>query len=79
KTMKKLILFSYSLFLFLSVSNAFANISEPLKKDGIDPICQMKVKAGNTNTFYFNKVNYGFCSDNCKKRFAAEPRKYIKK
>ena len=51
---------------------------DTLKKDGIDPICKMKVKAGNTKTIVFEKVTYGFCSEICKKTFAADPKKYIK-
>lgn len=51
---------------------------DTLKKDGIDPICKMKVKAGNTKTIVFEKVTYGFCSESCKKSFAANPKKYIK-
>lgn len=52
---------------------------DTLKKDGIDPVCKMKVKAGNTKTVVFNKVTYGFCSESCKKTFVADPKKYIKK
>ena len=51
---------------------------DTLKKDGIDPICKMKVKAGNTKTVVFEKATYGFCSESCKKTFAANPKKYIK-
>lgn len=54
-------------------------VVDTLKKDGIDPICKMKVKAGNTKTVVFEKVTYGFCSESCKKTFAADPKKYIKK
>ncbi len=54
-------------------------VSDTLKKDGIDPICKMKVKAGNTKTVVFEKKTYGFCSESCKKTFAADPKKYIKK
>lgn len=51
---------------------------DTLKKDGIDPVCKMKVKAGNTKTAMFNKTLYGFCSESCRKSFAKEPKKYIK-
>jgi YHS domain-containing protein len=54
-------------------------VSDTLKKDGIDPICKMKVKAGNTKTVVFEKLTYGFCSESCKKEFVANPKKYIKK
>jgi YHS domain-containing protein len=42
---------------------------DTLKKDGIDPVCKMKVKAGNTKTHVQDKIIYGFCSDACKKMF----------
>ena len=84
--MKKEVLF---LALGLAFSQAFsANkqtefkqnqaVIDTLKKDSIDPICKMKVKAGNTKTVVFEKVTYGFCSESCKKTFAANPKKYIK-
>ena len=53
--------------------------TDTLKKDGIDPICKMKVKAGNTRTSTVDKLTYGFCSESCKKTFNANPKKYIKK
>jgi YHS domain-containing protein len=54
-------------------------VTDTLKADGIDPVCKMKIKAGNTKTVVFNKVTYGFCSESCKKTFVADPKKYIKK
>lgn len=54
-------------------------LADTLKKDGIDPVCKMKVKAGHTKTAVFNKITYGFCSESCKKSFAANPKKYVKK
>lgn len=53
--------------------------TDTLKKDGIDPICKMKVKAGNTRTSTVDKVTYGFCSESCKKTFNANPKKYTKR
>lgn len=53
--------------------------ADTLKKDGVDLVCKMKVKAGNTKTVTIDKVTYGFCSESCKKSFIAEPKKYIKK
>jgi YHS domain-containing protein len=85
--MKK-ILFTIGLSLafiqFINASNLTETqqkiaVSDTLKKDGIDPICKMKVKAGNTKTVVFEKTTYGFCSESCKKTFAADPKKYIKK
>ena len=52
--------------------------TDTLKKDGIDPVCKMKVKTGNTKTVVFEKITYGFCSEGCKKAFAANQKKYIK-
>lgn len=54
-------------------------IIDTLKKDGIDPVCKMKVKLGTTKTNTFEKVTYGFCSESCKKTFMLAPKKYIKK
>lgn len=84
--MKKAVLI---LTLGLSFSQAFStNVQtkikqqkvavDTLKKAGIDPICKMKVKAGTKKTVVFEKVTYGFCSESCKKTFAADPKKYIK-
>ncbi len=53
--------------------------TDTLKKDGIDPVCKMKVKLGTTKTNTFEKVTYGFCSESCKKTFMLAPKKYIKK
>lgn len=52
---------------------------DTLKRDGIDPVCKMKVKAGNTRTHIHDKIVYGFCSDACKKSFVKQPEKYLKK
>lgn len=52
---------------------------DTLKKDSIDPVCGMKVKAGSTRTSTFEKVVYGFCAESCKKKFEMEPTKYLKK
>lgn len=53
-------------------------LTDTLKKDGIDPVCKMKVKAGSTKTVVYNKIVYGFCSESCKQKFVKEPSKYIK-
>ena len=53
--------------------------TDTLKVDGIDPVCKMKVKAGNTRTVVYKKITYGFCSESCKKSFEANPKKYTKK
>jgi YHS domain-containing protein len=84
--MKKLI-YMLGVVLLLSISAVKANDmvasgtlqADTLKKDAIDPVCKMKVKAGNTRTAVYEKTVYGFCSEGCRKRFVAEPKKYIKK
>ncbi|WP_211660297.1 YHS domain-containing protein [Pedobacter nototheniae] len=53
-------------------------LTDTLKKEAIDPVCKMKVKAGSTKTVVYNKVLYGFCSESCKQKFVKEPSKYIK-
>lgn len=85
--MKKVVLILALGFAFLQVFSEIhktelkqqPTITYTLKKDGIDPVCKMKVKAGNTKTVVFNKVTYGFCSESCKKTFVADPKKYLKK
>jgi len=52
---------------------------DTLKKDGIDPVCKMNVKAGTAITAVHDKVVYGFCSESCKKAFQKAPLKYLKK
>lgn len=73
--------------LLMSISAAKANEkiivitlqTDTLKKDATDPVCKMKVKAGHTRTAIYEKTVYGFCSEGCKKKFVAEPKKYIRK
>lgn len=84
--MKKII---YLLVVILLLSMAAAKANEKmmvvtlqtdtLKKDATDPVCKMKVKAGNTRTAIYQKTVYGFCSEGCKNKFVAEPKKYIGK
>ncbi|MBE9600711.1 YHS domain-containing protein [Pedobacter sp. MC2016-24] len=52
---------------------------DTLRKDDIDPVCKMKVKAGITRTHVHYKTVYGFCSEGCKKSFVKQPEKYLKK
>lgn len=52
-------------------------LTDTLKRDGIDPVCKMKVKAGNTKTVVFEKITYGFCSQSCKNTFNKTPGKYV--
>lgn len=84
--MKKII-YMLGVVLLLSISTTKANDkvvrealqTDTLKKDGSDPVCKMQVKAGNTRTVVYEKTVYGFCSESCRKKFAIEPKKYIKK
>ncbi len=86
KKMKK-IRYIIVAMLLLGISVAKANdkvVSETLqtdtlKKDGNDPVCKMKVKAGHTRTAVYEKTVYGFCSESCRKKFVIEPKKYIRK
>lgn len=55
-----------------------AKQSEPLKEDGIDPICKMKVSKGEKRTSTYKGKQIGFCSDYCKDKFLENPDKYIK-
>ncbi len=79
----KSILMTIACLGFLSTGlNSFTKQLEKvdtLKKDGKDLVCGMKVKAGTIKTFSYEKVVYGFCSDLCKKKFVAEPKKFVKK
>ena len=50
-----------------------------LPADGIDPICRMTVKKGETRTSQHKGHIIGFCSDYCKKKFDENPDKYLKK
>lgn len=84
--MKKLGLTILVVFAFVQIlkANYYTEIkqtmiADTLKTDGIDPVCKMKVKAGNTKTVVFEKITYWFCSEGCKKSFVANPKKYIKK
>lgn len=51
--------------------------SEPLKEDGIDPVCSMKVKKGTVLTTIYKGKQIGFCGDYCRKEFEKKPKKYV--
>lgn len=53
--------------------------STELQKDGIDPICGMKVKKGSKLVAIHKDHQYGFCSKSCQERFTKDPEKYVKK
>lgn len=61
-----------------SMKQTPAKQSEPLKEDGIDPVCRMKVKKGVTITTTYKGKQYGFCADYCKEKFEAKPEKFVK-
>lgn len=52
--------------------------SEPLKSNGVDPVCKMKVKKGSTITHIHGGKQYGFCNEYCKEVFMEKPEKYVK-
>ena len=49
-------------------------------KCDIDPVCQMDLSEIHGKYMYdFEDEVYHFCSEMCKDKFAAEPKKYAKK
>lgn len=76
--MKKIGLTLMLAFAFAQVLNA-QNQPETAKTVHVDLVCKMKVKAKNAKTETIDQVTYYFCSESCKKSFAANPKKYIKK
>lgn len=42
-----------------------------------DPVCGMSVDPGSDLTAAYKGKSYHFCSDNCRRSFAAEPIKYV--
>jgi len=55
------------------------NLTDSVKKNVVDPVCKMKLKANASKTTVYNRVTYSFCSESCKQKFVAEPAKYVKK
>ena len=53
--------------------------AKPLAMNNTDPVCGMKVAANTPNTFTYKGETYGFCSPDCRDKFAANPAKYLKK
>jgi YHS domain-containing protein len=45
----------------------------------IDPVCKMKLDKKTEFSEEFEGTKYSFCSENCKGKFNAEPKKYIAK
>lgn len=45
----------------------------------IDPVCKMQVdEQKNAGTSDYNGTTYYFCAPGCKRKFDAEPEKYLK-
>ncbi len=45
----------------------------------IDPVCKMQVdEQKNAGTSAYNGKTYYFCAPGCKRKFDAEPEKYLK-
>ena len=50
-----------------------------LALNNTDPVCNMKVAANTPNTYdLYQGETYGFCSPDCRDKFAANPAKYLK-
>lgn len=43
----------------------------------VDPVCQMKVAEDAPERHTHEGVTYGFCSPNCRERFAGDPQTYL--
>lgn len=49
-------------------------------KCDVDPVCNLDLSAMHGKFAYdFEEETYYFCSELCKDRFKAEPKKYVKK
>jgi len=54
--------------------------AEEKSKCDIDPVCNMDLSAIHGKYMYdFEDEVYYFCSELCKDKFAADPKKYVKK
>jgi YHS domain-containing protein len=45
----------------------------------IDPVCNMSVATGHSDTTLYKNNVYGFCSHMCKESFVKEPERYLSK
>jgi YHS domain-containing protein len=70
----KLLLIILSSFIFLQTTQE----PKKLEKDGIDPVCLMKVKKGTNLVSIHKGKEYGFCSKMCQEQFDKKPKKFIK-
>jgi YHS domain-containing protein len=54
--------------------------TEKKPKCDVDPVCNLDLNAGHGKyTYDFEDEVYYFCSELCKEKFTAEPKKYAKK
>jgi YHS domain-containing protein len=71
-----------SLIFYINDLNAggLAMSSEKKTQCDIDPVCKIDLKEMHGKFMYdFEDEVYHFCSELCKDKFEAEPRKYVKK
>jgi Cu+-exporting ATPase len=56
-------------------------MAHPVKKpeswNGIDPVCGMEVSQEGSHQHTYKGIKYGFCSEHCEKKFAADPSHYV--
>ena len=56
-------------------------MGHPAKKlepwNGVDPVCGMHVNPESHHRYLYDHIEYGFCSEHCKKKFAADPSHYL--
>jgi Cu+-exporting ATPase len=50
---------------------------KPEPWSGVDPVCGMDVSAESLHRFAYEGVVYGFCSEHCERKFAADPSRYL--
>ena len=50
---------------------------KPEPWSGVDPVCGMDVSAESPHRFAYEGVEYGFCSEHCERKFAADPSRYL--
>lgn len=50
---------------------------KPEPWSSVDPVCGMDVRAESPHRFAYEGVEYGFCSEHCERKFAANPSRYL--
>ncbi len=79
KTIYILAIVSLYFFTIQAQEKVDSGKQQTLQKDGIDPVCGMKVKKGTSIISIHEEKEYGFCSKMCKGQFDKNPKKFIKK